>query len=373
MGSKRSMLLNGLGEALNRAIPGKRRFVDLFTGSAAVACHVAERYPVPVLASDLQQYSVALANGLLSRDGLMTSDHWRLTWFEDAQRIIERDPLHNAFKTLQLSLETGPIAELAVMARELASQSSSDFCRAYGGWYYSPLQALMLDALRKTADGSDGRSIALASLVQAASICAASPGHTAQPFKPDTRAAPFLREAWLKDIKVTVNRAASQVACRHAQVRGAAITADALDVAATLEDGDLAFLDPPYSSVHYSRFYHVLEALARDRVGEVSGHGRYPAPSERPQSEFSVPTKADVAFHKLMKVIADTGASAMVTFPAGKASNRLSGFRVREISEDLFRIEEEKVSSRFSTLGGDRRHRSARQDAEELILTLRPK
>ena len=73
-----------------------------------------------------------------------------------------------------------------------------------------------------------------------------------------------------------------------------------------------------------------------------------------------------------MKIIAERGASALITFPAGHSSNGLSGHRVREISGELFHIEEEKVSSRFSTLGGDRRHRSARQDAEELILTLRP-
>jgi hypothetical protein len=36
-------------------------------------------------------------------------------------------------------------------------------------------------------------------------------------------------------------------------------------------------------------------------------------------------------------------------------------------------IAEEAVTSRFSTLGGDMRHRNARMDAKELILTLIPR
>jgi adenine-specific DNA methylase len=67
MGSKRSMLQNGLGELLKREINGAARFVDLFTGSASVAGHVAKNFDVPVLASDLQSYSVALANAIISR------------------------------------------------------------------------------------------------------------------------------------------------------------------------------------------------------------------------------------------------------------------------------------------------------------------
>lgn len=373
MGSKRAMLRNGLGEALDRAITDKGRFVDLFAGSAAVSWHVAQRYSIPVFASDLQQFSVALALGVLARDRLSESADWEPRWIAAAQRVACADPLYEEAERLQARLGQDSIAELAEEARGLCNRSNSPFCRAYGGWYYSPLQAIILDSLRRTAASTEGEDVAIASIIQAASICAASPGHTAQPFKSTTRAAPFLVEAWMRDVVAVSQRAAKQIGSRHALVRGTAVADDALNVAATLVEGDLAFLDPPYSSVHYSRFYHVLEALARNQVGEVSGQGRYPEPSERPQSDFSVPTRADDAFLKLMGVIANSGASAMVTFPAGGASNRLSGSRVREISGDLFEIEEEKVSSRFSTMGGDRLHRSARQDAEELILTLRPR
>jgi hypothetical protein len=328
---------------------------------------------VPVIASDLQHFSVALARGVIGRTELSEFADWEGEWFEGAQCILDADPLLSEAVALQGKLGSAPIADVAKSARTLCARSASSFCRAYGGWYYSPLQAMTLDALRRAASSVSGTDVAVAAVVQAASICAASPGHTAQPFKTDTGAAPFVVEAWRKDARDVTRRAAQRIADRCALVLGEASADDAERVAGTLKENDLAFLDPPYSAVHYSRFYHVLESIARNHVNDVSGAGRYPPPEDRPQSAFSVVTQSDAALHRLMTVIAERGASAVVTFPAGVASNGLSGHRVREMSGDLFQIDEEKVSSRFSTLGGDRRHRSARQDAEELILTLRPR
>jgi hypothetical protein len=47
MGSKRAMLPKGLGEVLVRDAMGKRRIVDLFAGSAAVAWFAAGQMNVP--------------------------------------------------------------------------------------------------------------------------------------------------------------------------------------------------------------------------------------------------------------------------------------------------------------------------------------
>lgn len=124
--------------------------------------------------------------------------------------------------------------------------------------------------------------------------------------------------------------------------------------------------------MHYSRFYHVLESIARGDVGDVFGAGRYPEKSERPISDFSMLTTSRRAFDDLLAILARKNANVVITFPAGKASNGLSGDDVRALAAEHFRIEEAKVSSRFSTLGGDLKHRAARQEADELILTLSP-
>lgn len=368
------MLAGGLNDIIERNVKDCDRFVDLFTGSGSVACFVAENFEVPVIATDLQDYAATLARSVVARNAPIKFNDWAPGWISRAICLAEKANEGLPSASLQSKLNLDRIASQANRARKICSRSDSDFVRAYGGWYFSPWQAVLLDSLRKSIEpGASWECVAIASVIQAASRCVASPGHTAQPFKAETRAAPFLLESWQRDIIAHVSVCADELSGRCARVIGDAYTADANQVALALNDKDLAFIDPPYSSVHYSRFYHVLESLARGRVGEVSGEGRYPSPADRPSSSYSIPTKAECALNNLLQRIAATGATAIVTFPAATASNRLSGERIKELASKNFEIVENRFLSRFSTLGGDRKHRSARQDSEELILTLRPR
>jgi adenine-specific DNA-methyltransferase len=374
MGSKRSMLLNGLGEIINSSAPKAAGFADLFTGSGTVARHVAERFHLPVFAGDLQHFAVALADSVIGRTAPAQSYDWLDTWFSDARAFAETSEIWPAAISLQANLDSDDIAVVAEKSRELCHGHSRPLCRAYGGWYYSPAQILVLDGLRATLPSEPSLSkVALGALISAASTCAAAPGHTAQPFKANSTAGPFLREAWRKAPIAATERNAREIGKRFALSLGESSVADAETQSKKLSEGWLAFLDPPYSSVHYSRFYHVLESLSRGTIGEVSGTGRYPAPIERPASDFSVPTKAANAFSRLLGELALVGADAIITFPADGASTGISGDQLRELSSTHYNIVEEKVSSRMSTLGGNRTHRAARQNTVELILKLSPR
>lgn len=374
MGSKRAMLAGGLDRILGRNVQHAGRFVDLFTGSGSVACFVAENYDVPVIATDLQVYAAVLAGSVVQRDQTLDFDKWAPGWIANAVYFAEKAEEGLKAATLQSQLRLDRLRSQADRARTLCANSEADFVRAYGGWYFSPWQALLLHSLRRAIEpNSNWENVAKAAVIQAASRCVAAPGHTAQPFKSDTNAAPFLLESWLKDIVAHVSVIASELCARHARAAGQAYTADANEVASTLDERDVAFVDPPYSSVHYSRFYHVLESLARGFVGNVTGAGRYPAPEDRPSSLYSIPTKAEGALANLLLKIANAGATAIVTFPAAKASNRLSGKRIKELARSRFEVVDDRFLSTFSTLGGDQKHRKARQDTEEMILTLRPR
>lgn len=367
------MLGNGLGEALGRSVGGARRVFDLFSGSGAVAWHIAERYHKEVIACDLQLYSTVLAASVIERTEAVTDFAWVERWFRSARARVVGHRHWKQLKSYQARLGDADISMLAEEARAFDLGDRYPISRAYGGHYFSPWQSAWLDALRVSLPADPPhRNIALAALIEAASRCAASPGHTAQPFKPNETAGPFLINAWKRDLPAMVVARLKEIAPRSANVRGQAYCADALEIADRTGPGDLAFVDPPYSGVHYSRFYHVLETVARGHVSSVSGIGRYPPAEERPFSAFSVKTQAQSAFDQLLALLARRGASVIITFPAAKASNGLSGDDVKEIAAEHFRIEEEKVSSRFSTLGGDSRRRAARQDTDELILTLSP-
>lgn len=365
------MLGNGLGEALGRSLSEAKRVLDLFTGSAAVAWYVAEQHGKEVLASDLQKYSAVLAASVIERTKPIADREWVENWMRRARGYASAHKQWQDIKELQASLGRVPVSEAASNALSVDFGAKFPLSKAYGGYYFSPWQSAWIDALRATVpEAEDLSNVALAALIQAASRCAASPGHTAQPFKPNETAGRFLIEAWQRNLPAIVRKRIDDIAPRKAGKKGHAYCMNANKLAEAARPGDLVFLDPPYSGVHYSRFYHVLESVARGEAGEVSGTGRYPGKNERPASDFSRLTTSRQAFDDLLAILARKKTSVIITFPAGKASNGLSGDEVKALAADHFRIEEAKVSSRFSTLGGDLKHRAARQQADELILTL---
>ena len=367
------MLGNGLGEALHRSLQNAERVFDLFTGSAAVAWHVAEHYDKEVIACDLQRYSSVLAAAVVERTYAIADLTWLDAWMSNAAAHLREREDWQSIEEHQRTLGSTAVLCAAQAARSFDFGDQYPISQAYCGYYFSPWQAAWIDALRACLPLEDAlRLVSLAALIQAASRCAAAPGHTAQPFKPNETAGPFLVEAWRRDLPAIVRSRVADLAPRHSRVHGKAHCADALAIAKTVERGDLVFVDPPYSGVHYSRFYHVLESVAKGVVGDVTGAGRYPSRDKRPSSDFSVQTRSSGAFDTLLATLAGRGASVIITFPAGNASNGLSGDDVKAIAASHFEIAEEKVSSRFSTLGGDKKHRAARKDADELILTLSP-
>ena len=167
-------------------------------------------------------------------------------------------------------------------------QKFSLIWRCYGGHNFSPTQALSFDSmLRSLPDDSEYRELCLAAVIIAASNCVAAPGHTAQPFKATQTAAAYLRYSWERDPFRYARTALKKLCPLHATKPGNAIVADANQVAKELDSKDVVFVDPPYSAVQYSRFYHVLETIARGACSKVEGVGRYPPPEERPNSCYS--------------------------------------------------------------------------------------
>jgi adenine-specific DNA-methyltransferase len=373
MGSKRKMLSNGLGKIIATQAHDAKRFADLFAGSSAVVWYVAENVQCPVIATDLQLFAVCLAEAVITRDVALNADEIWQRWSKDAEAVACEEEIYlDAEQFGQLSWKRARKRSVQE-ARLICGASRNLITRAYGGHYFSPSQAVQVDALRKTLpEQVHCRRAALAALIWAASQCAASPGHTAQPFQPTQDSAPFLFEAWQRDVLTHAKSALEMICPRHARNVGRAMVCDAEGMANQLDEGDLAFLDPPYSGVHYSRFYHVLETIARGECTDVTGVGRYPHPIERPKSDFSIQTKSKPALERLFSILAERKVRSIVTFPQEKTSNGLSGTIVRETAEKYFKTSMTVVNGRFSTLGGNLLNRKARIPAYEIILQLEP-
>lgn len=373
MGSKRAMLANGLGEAIRSEARHVERVVDLFTGSATVAWFAAEHTRRPVLAVDLQHYGAVLAGAVVRRTRPLDPTELEASWID----IAKKEALADLEWDVAAALATGPLSVARVLAARTFCEAAprGPIWDAYGGHYFSPAQALVLDALVRLApEDEPRRSLCLSAVIDAASGCAAAPGHTAQPFQPTTRRGlDSIAQAWGVDPVTKVKASLHSLARRHARSTGDAIVADALEVAASLGPGDLVVCDPPYSDVQYSRFYHVFETIARGCSGPPEGVGRTPPLAERPLSAFSMRERSTLAFEQLFDALADAGCRVLVTFPAGDCRNGMSGGAVVALARQRFNVSSETVAGAFSTLGGNGVNRAARQPSAELLARLRPK
>lgn len=378
MGSKRYMLENGLAVLLRKEVPRAQRVVDPFCGSGSVVFYVAENYNKPVLATDLQKYSAVLANSIINRDKPINTKILEEEWLGRARQSLNKSILFK--RALKIEKRDSNIFTFVKESRQLCEEPSrvGPIWSAYGGHYYSPSQALSIDYLIKYLPIKEPkRSLCLASLISSASKSAASPGHTAQPFRPTDTAGKFIRQSWRRDIFELAKRDLNEIAPRHALIKGEAYVDDIENVIKKINSGDLVFIDPPYSGVQYSRFYHVLETIARGHCGPVSGVGRYPDLIERPQSKFSNAGQSLAALEELLQGLSRTGASVIFTFPKGECSNGLSGSLVKKIANKYFNVENEKFHVRgyFSTLGGNNKklNRPHKIESIELLLLLKAK
>ena len=368
MGGKQQLLRAGLGMTLLDGCRGRRRVVDLMSGSGAVTHFMATRSSLPVWANDLQAYSSVVALGVIGRKGTVATDYLR--W-------IAKEATESALKHCSWG-ETPVDSEKVVRdARELCAENSRSrgfFWNHYGGHYFSPKQAAVFDEIfTLLPENGPERLVAHAGLVQAASHCAAAPGHTAQPFQPTPRLIPYIREAWARDPAAAFVMFGERLGGMDSTKTGVATTRDALSVLDTVDESDLVFVDAPYSGAQYSRFYHVLEAVAVGGFPNVEGAGRMPQADYRSKSGFSQVSRSDEAMTALLRGLAERRPVVVMTFPDAECSNGLSGRRVTEIARRWFSVSIASVPAVHSTLGGPSERRGARRYISEFILTLKPK
>ena len=373
MGSKRALLGNGLGELLLERVAKAERFVDLFSGGCSVAWFVAQHAEVPVYAVDLQLYSKILGEAVLHRTEPRDGVAQYTDWLETAAKEAASSPL----ASISVASSKMPLDRTAIVTARTRCSSMEEagpVWRGYGGHYFSPAQALAFDSLLATLpEEPTDRALCHAAVIWAATRCAASPGHTAQPFQPTPNALPYIEAAWSRDPFEVSEGALATISTTHAKVRGRAEVADSNAIATQLRSTDLVFVDPPYSNVQYSRFYHVLEAIARQDVGEVEGVGRYPPLGDRPSSQYSRRSGASDAIADLLGTLARIGCEVVLTFPQFAASNGLSGEDIAEFARNHFVVDVRSVMSRQSTLGGNGKTRSARKNTSELVVSMRPR
>jgi len=182
---------------------------------------------------------------------------------------------------------------------------NSWFVKTYGDTYFSKAQCAEIAAIRSQISeigNRDAKYLYLSVLANAMSLCQSSSGHFAQYFPKDhprlksLRAMSVFKEFMQRCEEIEVIDGRFQNLVTRMEVSEIFNTKQVLDVAPA---GSLAYLDPPYSSAQYSRYYHLLETVFLDDSPEVNFKGLYRG--DRHQSDFCSPKNVRSAFERVIQ------------------------------------------------------------------------
>jgi adenine-specific DNA-methyltransferase len=381
----------------------EQAFVDAFSGMCSVAGAISGSSR-RVICNDIQGYAALVARCLIAtpetpptaaqvRKALASRYQYNrrrlVDYFE--REVGEEDAvlLESDFERYQSAYaawrHTANDPEVAQELSDLASEpGAARYCLAslsYSWGYFGLRQSIAIDSIRYAIDRArDDGSLssahcdwAIVALLQAASCASASPGHFAQYLRPGSRNSfrrillQRRRNLWSQFLhEISVLRAYGSRAWRG---KNAVLQADALSLGSELDRLEVRsaviYADPPYSTDHYSRYYHVLETLYLYDHPSTEGAGRYRP--DRFSTPFSIKTKVENAMTKFCAEIAERGFTLVLSYP----SNGLLNSKCNVDLEDLLSMHFDSVERRLdlstshSTLGA--RHGSARNPVEEML------
>ena len=321
MGSKRE-LLDFIISSINDLDIESNWFCDLFSGTSVVGCSLKDEYNVKI--NDIQIYTSIFANTYLPNiNKLINSTELekikdRVLFYVDEfyrkypDLIFDYNSIDNYEKLTKLEIQQ---QNLIYSNFEIGFHL---FVKYYSGTYWSYTQCVWIDSIRAVAEEYKGKSdyyIILSSLIYAMSYTSQSTGHFAQ-FRDVTESNMHdimlyrIRDIWTyfeKKFLEILNMVDVEATNRYTIT-----TLDYLDCLRLIERNTIVYADPPYSSVHYSRFYHAIETLIRYDYPNVKYKGRYR--EDRHQSPFGKKTEVKNAFGKLFKGVKNKNSHLILSY-----------------------------------------------------------
>lgn len=371
LGSK-LRLAPAIADALDDADATSGTVLDLFAGSGTTALALARHRRV--IASDIQEYSRAICGALLVRpsstaniistfaerlqEGSALVDRLRsavepLVEFErlaleaagrgDAEPIcavLEHGSIFAAERGLRCRFSAELQRRLTESVKRLArarltNSPAATTVRYFGGSYFSYEQAVELDCVAAIA--ADAFPAELADVFTAALLSTASDSvntvgkQFAQPIRPRAKNGTVKRHLLAKidrDRRLDVRRTFLVWLERYLNhkvpgVGNVAVRADYREALRRFSgEYSVVYADPPYTRDHYSRFYHVLETMARrdnPAIARSPGSAEHELSrglyrDDRHQSPFCIKSQAAGAFRDLFGLAVQGGANMVVSY-----------------------------------------------------------
>jgi len=341
MGSKRE-LLPEIKESISGMTSKGDTVIDLFAGTSSVGAYIKEDYNI--VSNDIQNYSQILAKALIESSSIVLPDHIdsmvesiKELYYENKKKLIQLFPstykkskefvviergqwtekqkdsyqiFFNAFPSSTNQFQSND-EELSSLSKMYFSYNKSNKRDIYlqttflfSETYFSFEQAMDIDSIRYAIDNivKDEvlKSIFLASLMYAYSYCSSGTGHFAMYRNfTDIHSVEDTFTYRKKDVWTYFIRKLNDLIAYHKYIPHRTYVSYSEDYVKLLDmnimdQTSLIYADPPYSPVHYSRFYHAIESLVKYDYDIPSFKGRYR--SDRHQSPFCQKTNVKKAF-----------------------------------------------------------------------------
>lgn len=202
------------------------------------------------------------------------------------------------------------------------------FTITFSGGYLGLRQCIQVDAIRYAADrlknmgkiDQDQHRWMCLALCQAVSKVSTTTGHFAQYMRvKDSTVKRFVaqrsRSVWREWLRAMFEFTPIGTPAWRSQ--NVVFREDAAQLLARLREQDarpaVVYADPPYTSDHYSRYYHLYETLLLYDYPPSEGAGRYRP--DRFVSSYSIKTKVEQAMDGLISNCAKLGSRLVLSYP----------------------------------------------------------
>ncbi len=269
MGSKLK-LIDIIIPKLEQLISKGDTVLDLMAGTHAIGYALKPNHPI--IANDVQEYSRVIGKGRIENNSISLTE-------DDLKKDIL--PFLNKNKTYTL------------------------FAKNYSDTYFSKDQCNEIDNIRYAIDqvkSPTKKALYLTALVYAMGYCQSSPGHFAQYMPKNHPRVQKLRELNIFEAfkkKVIENHIFfSNYKNKVLKENYRKLLTDK-NIDKYLKGVKLIYIDPPYSSAQYSRFYHLLETAVNYDYPELEHKGLYRG--DRFQSDFCYESKVRGEFDFIIR------------------------------------------------------------------------
>ena len=379
MGGKRDILTD-IGRAVNEMDEegGITDFCDLFSGTTIVSYAFSDHYNV--VSNDIQCYSAIFANTYASDfSQIVNPGEVAECILRDCAQIVEDNKVHypNLDFPYQWEMDFQTMKSYEELQMNLRTKEFdagfSFFKQNYSGTYWSYEQCLWIDAIRAVAERYRGASLfypIMSALIFSMSYASQSTGHFAQYRTLTSKNYKSVLLYRMKEIPVLFQRKLIELITVLNRPRDHSFrvsTLDYSDCIATLSPNTIVYADPPYSAVHYSRFYHVLETLVRYDHPRLEYKARYR--DDRYQSPFDQARCVEDAFRRLFVAVRNQRCHLLLSY---SDNAMLSEERITEIASqclgDEYHMKRYSRDYQHMTMG---RSDQSKMDVHELLLAFK--